>query len=254
LRYTFSFIDAMRIRTKSTACGTHSYTMKYHRQNEANTKRCNQPRIDHLSCLRSPALAMADLVVRPLRALTMKTTILAILFSVSNACFGDVGELSRTMKFASPEQFAETARNFRPATKPSELSYIFAAPELGNDDSTYGKTVFADVITTVAEISRTPDLCAYFVQAEPKTDYTRSYSAGLFILRRGDGGAWRIATIERFYAIGVGGWIECRVIHQSAPLTVRITETDAGRHDVLQERVHTLTDAHGIRLKPVSSK
>ncbi len=158
------------------------------------------------------------------------------------------------MTFSSPEQFAETAHNFRPAAKPSELSYIFAAPERGNDDATYGKTVFADTITKVAELSRTRDICAYFVQAEPKTDYTRSYVAGLFLLWRGEGGAWRIGTIERFYAIGVGGWIECRVIRRSAPLTFRITETDAGRHDVLQERVYTLADTHGIRLKPISNK
>lgn len=181
----------------------------------------------------------------------MKASVLAILFSVSCACFGDVGELSRTMKFASPEEFAETALHFRPAAKPSELSYIFAAPELGNDDSTYGKTIFADAITTVSQLSRTPDWCAYFVQANPKTEYTRSYTAGLFILRRREGGEWRIATIEQFHAIGVGGWIECKVIQESAPLIVRITETDAGRHQVMQERVYTLTDAHGIRLKPV---
>lgn len=158
------------------------------------------------------------------------------------------------MTFASPDKFAETARSFRPATKPSELSYIFSAPELGNDDSNYGKTVFADAITTVAELSRTPDVCAYFIQAEPKTDYTRSYTAGLFILRRRDDGTWRITKIERFNAVGVGGWVECRVIRRSAPLTFRITETDAGRHDVLEERVYTLADEHGARLKPISNK
>jgi hypothetical protein len=192
--------------------------------------------------------------VRPLRVLAMKTAQLAILLLVSTACYGDVGELSRTMTFASPDKFAETARDFRPATKPSELSCIFAAPELGNDDSAYGKTVFADAITTVVELSRTADSCAYFIQAEPKTDYTRSYTAGLFILRRRDDGTWRIATIERFYAVGVGGWIECKVLRRSDPLTFRITETDAGRHDVLQERVYSLADEHGSRLKPVSAK
>ena len=197
---------------------------------------------------------MAQLrLVRPLRELVLKAANLAILFLVSNTCFGEVGELSRTMTFASPEQFAEAARAFRPAAKPSELSYIFAAPELGNEDSTYGKTVFADAITKVAELSRTADVCAYFVQAEPKTDYTRSYVAGLFILRRGDGSTWRIGTVERFSATGVGGWIECRVIRRSAPLTFRVTETDAGRR-VLQERIYTLADAPGIRLKPVSDK
>jgi hypothetical protein len=184
----------------------------------------------------------------------VKTANLAILFLVSNTCFSEVGDKSRTMAFASPEQFAETARNFRPATKPSELSYIFAAPELGNDDSTYGKTVFADTINTVAEVSRTPNVCAYFIQAEPKTHYTRTYAAGLFILRRSDGGTWRIATIERFYAVGVGGWIECKVIRRSAPVTFRITETDAGRHDVLQQRVYTLADENGIRLQPADTK
>src|SRR5437773_1125641 len=156
---------------------------------------------------------MAQLIlVRPLRALPLKT-ILATLFAVSNACFGDVGELSRATKFASPEQFVEAARGFHPAAKPSELSYIFAAPELGNDESTYGKTVFADGISEVTELFRTPDRCAYFVRAEPKTDYTRSYVAALFVLSRDDESAWRIRTIERFFAIGVGGWIECKVIH-----------------------------------------
>jgi len=186
-----------------------------------------------------------------------KTESLAILFLASNSCFGDVGELSRTTRFASAEQFAEAARNFRPATNPSEFSYIFAAPELGHDDSTYGKSVFADRITEVTELSRGSDVCAYFVRAEPKTDYTRSYIAALFLLRRDDASTWRIATVERFYAVGVGGGIECRVIRQptksqnSFPLTFRITETDAGRHDVLEERVYTLADAHGIRLKPI---
>jgi len=183
-------------------------------------------------------------------------TILATLFAVSNACFGEVGELSRAAKFASPEQFVEAARGFHPAAKPSELSYIFAAPELGNDESTYGKTVFADGISEVTELFRTPDRCAYFVRAEPKTDYTRSYVAALFVLSRDDESAWRIRTIERFFAIGVGGWIECKVIHRptkskgASPVTFRITETDAGRH-VLEERVYTLAAGNGPRLNPV---
>ena len=189
----------------------------------------------------------------------MKTTILAMLFVVSNACFGDVGELSRETKFASPEQFVEAARGFHPAAEPSELSYIFAAPELGNDESTYGKTVFAKTITDVTELFRTSDACAYFVRAEPKTDYTRSYVAALFVLSRDDQSAWRIRTIERF-AIGVGGWIDCKVIHPPAkskdasPVTFRITETDAGRHDVSEERVYTLAVGNGPRLIPVSQK
>jgi len=202
------------------------------------------------------AASVAQLIlVRPLRALPLKT-ILATLFAVSNACFGDVGELSRATKFASPEQFVEAARGFHPAAKPSELSYIFAAPELGNDESTYGKTVFADGISEVTELFRTPDRCAYFVRAEPKTDYTRSYVAALFVLSRDDESAWRIRTIERFFAIGVGGWIECKVIHRptkskgASPVTFRITETDAGRH-VLEERVYTLAAGNGPRLNPV---
>jgi hypothetical protein len=99
---------------------------------------------------------------------------------------------------------------FTPGTKPSELSYIFAAPELGNDDSTFGKIVFAETITEVTELYRTPETCAYFVQAEPKTDYTRSYTAALFLLWRDENQLWRIRRIERFYATGVGGWIECK--------------------------------------------
>lgn len=182
----------------------------------------------------------------------MKIAHLVILFLVSNICFGDIGELSRTMTFASPDKFAETARKFRPAAKPSELSYIFSAPELGNDDSAYGKIVFADAIATVSELSRTPEVCAYFIQAAPKTDYTRSCAAGLFILRRSDSGTWRIAIIERFNANGIGGWIECKVIPQSVPLTFRIIEQDAGRRDVLQKRVYTLAHAGGIRLKPIT--
>jgi hypothetical protein len=140
----------------------------------------------------------------------LKTTILAMLFVVSNACFGDVDELSRTTKFASPEQFVEAARGFHPPAKPSEVSYIFAAPELGNDESTYGKIVFAETITDVTELFQTPDRCAYFVRAELKTDYTRSYVAALFLLSRDDQSEWRIRTIERFFAIGVGGWISAR--------------------------------------------
>lgn len=188
----------------------------------------------------------------------MKITKLAVLLLASNVCFGDTGEFACTTKFASPEQFVAAARSFHPATKPSELSYIFSAPERGNDDTTYGKLRFADCITEVTELSRTPDDCAYFVKAEPKTDYTRSYAAGLFLLRRDDNSTWRIATIERFYAIGVGGWIDCKVIQQPAtgshPLIFRITETDAGRHDVLAERVYTLADDHEIRLKPINNK
>jgi hypothetical protein len=170
----------------------------------------------------------------------------------------DVSELSRETKFPSPAQFVEAARGFHPAAKSSELSYIFAAPELGNDESTYGKIVFADTISEVTELFRTPDRCAYFVRAEPKTDYTRSYVAALFVLSRDiDENMWRIRTIERFFAIGVGGWIECKVIHGptkskgSSPVTFQITETDAGRHDVSEERVYTLAAGNGPRLKPV---
>ena len=67
-----------------------------------------------------------------------------------------------------------------------------------------------------------------------------------------------MSTIERFFAIGVGGWIEGKVIHPPAeskdasPVTFRITETDAGRHDVLEERVYTLALGNGPRLKPVN--
>ena len=180
-----------------------------------------------------------------------------MLFVVSNACFGDVGELSRETKFASPEQFVEAARGFHPAAKPSELSYIFAVPELGHDESTFGKTVFTETITEVTELFQTPDTCAYFVRAEPKTDYTRSYVAALFLLRRNDQSAWRIRTIERFFSIGVDGLIECKVIHPPTKskgaflVAFRITETDAGRHDVLEERVYTLAVGNGPRLKPV---
>lgn len=169
-----------------------------------------------------------------------------------------LSELSRETKFPSPKQFVEAARAFRPAAKPSELSYIFAAPELGHDDSIYGNIVFAETITEVTELFRTPDRCAYFVRAEPKTDYTRSYIAALFVLSRDiEDNMWRITTIERFFAIGVGGWIECKVIHppgqskDAPPITFRITETDAGRHDVLEERVYTLAMGTGCRLKPV---
>jgi hypothetical protein len=207
----------------------------------------------HFSLARSLILCL----VRPLRALSLKTTLLATFFVVTNACFGDGGELSRATKFASPEQFVEAARGFHPAAKPSELSYIFAAPELGHDESTYGKTVFAETISEVTELFRTPDTCAYFVRAEPKTDYTRSYVAALFVLTRDDQSAWRIRTIERFFAIGVGGWIECKVIHGptkskgSSPATFQIIETDAGRHDISEERVYTLVAGNGPRLKPV---
>jgi len=188
----------------------------------------------------------------------LKTTLLATLFLVSNACFGDVPELSRATKFVSPEQFVEAARGFHPATKPSELSYIFAAPELGHEDSTFGKIVFAETITEVTELNRTPKTCAYFVQAEPKTNSTRSYTAALFLLWHDENDhLWRIRTIERFYATGVGGWIECKVIHEptkskgASPVTFRITETDAGQHDFLEERVYTLAVGNGSRLKPV---
>src|SRR5439155_27347973 len=111
-------------------------------------------------------------------------------------------------------------------------------------------------ITTVTELCRTPHACAYFVRAEPKTDYPHSYVAALFVLSRDDQSAWRIRTIERFFAIGVDGWIECKVIHpptkskDASPVTFRITETDAGRH-VLEERVYTLAAGNGPRLNPV---
>src|SRR6266704_370909 len=107
----------------------------------------------------------------------------------------------------------EGGRESKARSRQRWLSYVFAAPELGNDEFTYGKTVFADRISEVTELFRTPDTCAYFVRAEPKTDYTRSYVAALFLLTRNDQSAWRIRTIERFFATGVGGWIECKVIH-----------------------------------------
>ena len=109
-------------------------------------------------------------------------------------------------------------------------------------------------------MSRTSDVCAYFVQAQPKTDYTRSYVAAIFLLRRDDTSTWRITTVERFCAVGVGGWIECKVIQRrttavgSPPLTFRVTETDVGRRNVLAERVYTLEDAGGVRHKPVNTQ
>jgi hypothetical protein len=187
----------------------------------------------------------------------VKTLTLATLLLISNACLADVGDFSRATKFASPDQFLQAARSFHPATKPSELGYIFSAPELGNDESRYGQTVIAGTISKVTELSREHDLCAYLLQAEPRTDYTRSYVAALFLLRPDDNGVWRIITIERFQAIGVGGWVECKVIRKpkqptdSTPLIFRVTETDAGRHAVLEERIYTLAAGHGIRLKPV---
>ncbi|HBJ85592.1 MAG TPA: hypothetical protein DDZ88_17290 [Verrucomicrobiales bacterium] len=187
----------------------------------------------------------------------MKTLTLTTLLLLSNACLADVDGFSRATKFASPEQFLQVARSFHPATKPSELGYIFSAPERGNDQSRYGKTIFAETITKVTELSREPDLCAYFLQAEPPTNYTRSYVAALFLLRPGDNGIWRITTIERFQAVGAGGWVECKVIlkpkqsKDSTLLIFQVTETDAGRHDVLEERVYKLAAGHGIRLKPV---
>ena len=187
----------------------------------------------------------------------MKIVILAILFLVSNVCWADDGDFSRKTAFASPEQFVEAASNFRPSAKPSEFSYIFAAPELADydDPPDYGRMVFADTIDTVVELSRSPDVRAYFIQAAPKTQYTHSSTAGLFILQRSDrSGIWRITNIERFFANGIEGGIECKVIRRTKPLTFRITETDAGRRDVLQERVYTLADADGPRLKPVSIK
>lgn len=196
-------------------------------------------------------------IVRPLRTLTLKTLTLTTLLLLSNACLADVDDFSRATKFTSPEQFLQAARNFHPATKPSELSYIFSAPERGNDESRYGQTIVAETITKVTALAREPDFCAYFLQAEPRTDYTRSYVAALFLLRPDDKGTWRITTIERFQAIGVGGWIECKVIRQpkqskdSNPLIFRVTETDAGRHEVLDERIYTLAAGHGTRLKPV---
>lgn len=96
-----------------------------------------------------------------------------------------------------------------------------------------------------------------FPPAEPRTDYTRSYVVALFLLRPDDNGVWRITTIERFQAIGMGGWVECKVIRKpkqptdSTPLIFRVTETDGGRRDILEERIYTLAAGHGIRLKPV---
>jgi hypothetical protein len=186
----------------------------------------------------------------------LKTLTLTTLLLVSNACLADVGDFSRATKFASPDEFLQAARSFHPATKPSELGYIFSAPELGNDESSYGQTVIAETISKVTELLREHDLCAYFLEAEPRTDYTRSYVAALFLLRPNDNGVWRITTIERFQATGAGGWVECKVIRKpkqptdSTPLIFRVTETDAGRH-VLEERIYTLAAGHGIRLKPV---
>ena len=187
----------------------------------------------------------------------MKTLTLTTLLLISNACLADVGDFSRATKFASPDQFLQAARSFHPATKPSELGYIFSAPELGNDESRYGQTVIAETISKVTELSREHDLCAYFLEAEPRTDYTCSYVAALFLLRPDDNGVWRITTVERFQAIGMGGWVECKVIRKpkqptdSTPLIFRVSETDSERRDILEERIYTLAAGHGIRLKPV---
>jgi hypothetical protein len=169
-----------------------------------------------------------------------------MLLSIGNACLANINDFSRTAKFTSPEEFVKVARNFRPASERSEFSYFFSAPERGNDDSTCGKLVFAEAMGDVTELWRGPDLCAYFLQTSPKTEYTRSYVAALLLLERSiDSGIWRITTVERFQATGAGGGIHCRVLRQpekSAPLTFRITETDAGRRDVSEERAYTVRD------------
>src|SRR4029077_16816736 len=151
--------------------------------------------------------------------------------------------------------FLQAARSFHPATKPSELGYIFSAPELRNDESRYGQTVIAETISKVTELLREHDLCAYLLEAKPRADYTSSYVAALFLLRPDANGVWRITTIERFQATGVGGWVECKVIRKpkqptdSNPLIFRVTETDAGRR-VLEKRIYTLAAGRGTRLKP----
>ena len=188
----------------------------------------------------------------------MKALASVILIAISNACLANTSDFSRTAEFTPPEKFVKVARNFRPASERSEFSYFFSAPERGNDDSTYGKLVFAEAIEDVTELWRGPDLCAYFLQASPKTEYTRSYVAALLLLHRSiDSQIWRITTVERFQAIGAGGGIHCRVLRQpekSAPLTFRVTETDAGRRDVSEERVYTLAVGNGIRLKSVNTE
>jgi hypothetical protein len=138
-----------------------------------------------------------------------------MLLSIGNACLANTRDFSRTAKFTSPEEFVKVARNFRPASERSEFSYFFSASEHGNEDSTYGKLVFAEAIEGVTELWRGPGLCAYFLQASPKTEYTRSYVAALLLLERSiDSGIWRITTVEHFQAAGAGGGIHCRVLRQ----------------------------------------
>jgi len=188
----------------------------------------------------------------------VNSSTLIMLLSIGNACLANTSDFSRTAKFTSPEEFVKVARNFRPASERSEFSYFFSAPEHGNEDSTYGKLVFAEAIEGVTELWRGPDLCAYFLQASPKTEYTRSYVAALLLLERSiDSGIWRITTVEHFQAAGARGGIHCRVLRQpekSTPLTFRVTETDAGRRDVSEERVYTLAVGSRTRLKPVNTE
>jgi len=164
-------------------------------------------------------------LVRPFQALSVNSSTLIMLLWIGNACLANTSDFSRTAKFTSPEEFVKVARNFRPASERSEFSYFFSAPERGNDDSTYGKLVFAEAIEDVTELWRGPDLCAYFLQVSPKTEYTPSYVAALLLLERSiDSGIWRITTVQRFEATGAGGGIHCRVLRQpekSAPLTFR---------------------------------
>ena len=188
----------------------------------------------------------------------VKTLILVSVFGLF--CVRDVfGEdFSHSAKFVSPAQFLEAARNFHPARNPTEFGYIFSASEGDLDDDDYGKTVFAETITEATELSHSQDCCVFFLKAEPKTEYTRSFVAALIVLRPDQKGSWRVSATERFQASCAGGWIECKVSQKPSKLKgtpqpiFRVTEFDAGRHDVFAERTYSLTVGGGVRLQPVN--
>ena len=201
---------------------------------------------------------MKDIVLfptKPEHPMNFRTLAMVGLVSVGMV-YGEPIDFARTTKFKSTEQFVESAKNFHPIERPSEFSYLFSAPEEGVEG--YGKTVFANQIHGVTELFLSSNQCAYFIDSYPQTEATGSCVAGLFVLSRGQDGYWKIRIAERFFATGVCGRIECKVLkrpnkdNQTQSLVFQIKEIDAGRRMVLDERVYTLAYTGQLRLKPVS--
>jgi hypothetical protein len=111
----------------------------------------------------------------------------------------NAAEFDRQSAFASVEAFVTAAKAFPLATTKSNLSSLFAIPEMGAIN--HGKPITAPAIQSCNAIWSGDDSALVLAVAIPPTEATRSSIGVLFLLVR-QRDRWHIADLLRFTATG----------------------------------------------------